>query len=177
MRRSLGGDEDQGRQPSCAAAGGQCPPRLGVEGIAATDRSKENIVTVVGEDLGYTVGLEHMTRQVALITSHPVIVAQVVRPASRHRHRDSGGPGPRVRRDRPGPMQRATSASRAPVTTASLFPRRRHRPASGARRGFRPSLAHRVRGSQLAVHTPPAIGPALNGTATDTLMEFGTYSA
>ena len=117
MRRSLGGDEDQGRQPSCAAAGGSAHLDWASKGLAATDRSKENIVTVVGEDLGYTVGLEHMTRQVALITSHPVIVAQVVRPASRHRHRDSGGPGPRGRRDRPGPMQRASctiSASRAP---------------------------------------------------------------
>jgi hypothetical protein len=32
------------------------------KGIAATDRSEENIVTVVGEDLAYTVDLEHMTR-------------------------------------------------------------------------------------------------------------------
>jgi len=34
------------------------------KGIAATDRSEENIVTVVGEDLAYTVDLEHMTRHV-----------------------------------------------------------------------------------------------------------------
>ena len=34
------------------------------KGLAATDRSEENIVTVVGEDLGYTVDLEHMTRHV-----------------------------------------------------------------------------------------------------------------
>jgi ketosteroid isomerase-like protein len=32
------------------------------KGIAATDRSEENIVTVFGEDLAYTVNLEHMTR-------------------------------------------------------------------------------------------------------------------
>jgi len=32
------------------------------KGIAATDRSEENLVTVVGEDLAYTVDLEHMTR-------------------------------------------------------------------------------------------------------------------
>jgi ketosteroid isomerase-like protein len=32
------------------------------KGIAATDRREENIVTVVGEDLAYTVDLEHMTR-------------------------------------------------------------------------------------------------------------------
>jgi SnoaL-like domain len=32
------------------------------KGIAATGRSEENIVTVVGEDLAYTVDLEHMTR-------------------------------------------------------------------------------------------------------------------
>jgi hypothetical protein len=31
-------------------------------GIAATDRSMENVVTVVGDDLAYTVDLEHMTR-------------------------------------------------------------------------------------------------------------------
>jgi hypothetical protein len=34
------------------------------KGLAATDRSEENIVTVVGEDLGYTVNLEHMTRHI-----------------------------------------------------------------------------------------------------------------
>jgi hypothetical protein len=34
------------------------------KGIASTDRSEENIVTVVGEDLAYTVDLEHMTRHV-----------------------------------------------------------------------------------------------------------------
>jgi hypothetical protein len=32
------------------------------KGIAATDRSEENIATVVGADLAYTVNLEHMTR-------------------------------------------------------------------------------------------------------------------
>ena len=32
------------------------------KGLATSDRSEENIVTVVGEDLGYTVDLEHMTR-------------------------------------------------------------------------------------------------------------------
>lgn len=32
-------------------------------GINATDRAAENIVTVVGEDLAYTVDLEHMTRR------------------------------------------------------------------------------------------------------------------
>ena len=31
-------------------------------GIAATDRRSENIVTIVHEDLAYTVDLEHMTR-------------------------------------------------------------------------------------------------------------------
>jgi ketosteroid isomerase-like protein len=31
-------------------------------GIRATDRAAENIVTVIGEDLAYTVDLEHMTR-------------------------------------------------------------------------------------------------------------------
>ena len=31
-------------------------------GIKATDRAAENIVTVVGDDLAYTVDLEHMTR-------------------------------------------------------------------------------------------------------------------
>ena len=34
------------------------------KGIAATDRSVENVVTVVGNDLAYTVDLEHMTRHV-----------------------------------------------------------------------------------------------------------------
>jgi ketosteroid isomerase-like protein len=34
------------------------------KGIAATDRSEENIMTVVGENLAYTVDLEHMTRHV-----------------------------------------------------------------------------------------------------------------
>ena len=34
------------------------------KGIAATERSEENSVTVVGEDLAYTVDLEHMTRNV-----------------------------------------------------------------------------------------------------------------
>ena len=34
------------------------------KGIAATDRREENIATVVGEDLAYTVDLEHMTRHV-----------------------------------------------------------------------------------------------------------------
>ncbi len=32
------------------------------KGIASTDRSVENVVTVVGDDLAYTVDLEHMTR-------------------------------------------------------------------------------------------------------------------
>jgi hypothetical protein len=32
-------------------------------GIKATDRVPENVVTVVGHDLAYTVDLEHMTRQ------------------------------------------------------------------------------------------------------------------
>jgi len=32
------------------------------KGIAATDRCAENIVTTVGEDLAFTVDLEHMTR-------------------------------------------------------------------------------------------------------------------
>jgi ketosteroid isomerase-like protein len=32
------------------------------KGIASTDRSAENVVTVVGDDLAYTVDLEHMTR-------------------------------------------------------------------------------------------------------------------
>lgn len=34
------------------------------KGRAATGRSEENIVTVVGADLGYTVDLERMTRHV-----------------------------------------------------------------------------------------------------------------
>jgi ketosteroid isomerase-like protein len=34
------------------------------KGLAAAGRSEENIVTVAGEDLGYTVDLEHMTRHV-----------------------------------------------------------------------------------------------------------------
>jgi ketosteroid isomerase-like protein len=34
------------------------------KGIKATDRVAENLVTVVGDDLAYTVDLEHMTRQV-----------------------------------------------------------------------------------------------------------------
>lgn len=33
-------------------------------GIAATDRSVENIVTTVGTDLAFTVDLEHMTRHI-----------------------------------------------------------------------------------------------------------------
>ena len=33
-------------------------------GIKSTDRVAENIVTLVGEDLAYTVDLEHMTRHV-----------------------------------------------------------------------------------------------------------------
>lgn len=32
------------------------------KGIASTDRRVENVVTVVGNDLAYTVDLEHMTR-------------------------------------------------------------------------------------------------------------------
>ena len=32
------------------------------KGIASTDRSVQNVVTVVGDDLAYTVDLEHMTR-------------------------------------------------------------------------------------------------------------------
>ena len=31
-------------------------------GIKATDRAAENVVTIVGDDLAYTVDLEHMTR-------------------------------------------------------------------------------------------------------------------
>lgn len=34
------------------------------KGIGATDRTVENIVTTVGEDLAFTVDLEHMTRRV-----------------------------------------------------------------------------------------------------------------
>lgn len=34
------------------------------QGIASTDRWAENVVTVVGADLAYTVDLEHMTRHV-----------------------------------------------------------------------------------------------------------------
>jgi len=34
------------------------------KGIASTDRSVENLLTVVGDDLAYTVDLEHMTRHV-----------------------------------------------------------------------------------------------------------------
>ena len=34
------------------------------KGIASTDRSMENVVTVVSGDLAYTVDLEHMTRHV-----------------------------------------------------------------------------------------------------------------
>src|SRR6202162_2385055 len=34
------------------------------KGIAATDRSEENIVTHVGDDLAFTVDLEHMTRHI-----------------------------------------------------------------------------------------------------------------
>jgi SnoaL-like domain len=33
------------------------------KGIKATDRIAENLVTVVGEDMAYTVDLEHMTRR------------------------------------------------------------------------------------------------------------------
>jgi len=33
------------------------------KGIASTDRSVENVVTVISGDLAYTVDLEHMTRQ------------------------------------------------------------------------------------------------------------------
>jgi hypothetical protein len=45
---------------------GQVSARLdwASKGLAVTDRSEENIVTMVGEDLGYTVDLEHMTRHV-----------------------------------------------------------------------------------------------------------------
>ena len=32
------------------------------KGIASTDRHVQNMVTVVGDDLAYTVDLEHMTR-------------------------------------------------------------------------------------------------------------------
>ncbi len=38
------------------------------KGIAATDRSVENVVTVVNDDLAYTVDLEHMTRHIG---DHP----------------------------------------------------------------------------------------------------------
>jgi hypothetical protein len=34
------------------------------KGIASTNRSVENVVTVVSDDLAYTVDLEHMTRHV-----------------------------------------------------------------------------------------------------------------
>jgi ketosteroid isomerase-like protein len=34
-------------------------------GIKATDRVAQNLVTVVGDDLAYTVDLEHMTRRIA----------------------------------------------------------------------------------------------------------------
>src|SRR5579864_4787451 len=34
------------------------------KGIAATDRKVENVVTVVGDDLAYTVDLEHMIRHI-----------------------------------------------------------------------------------------------------------------
>jgi hypothetical protein len=34
------------------------------QGIASTNRSVENVVTVVSDDLAYTVDLEHMTRHV-----------------------------------------------------------------------------------------------------------------
>jgi hypothetical protein len=34
------------------------------KGIDATDRTAENVVTVVHDDLAYTVDLEHMTRHV-----------------------------------------------------------------------------------------------------------------
>jgi hypothetical protein len=37
-------------------------------GITATDRSVENVVTVVNDDLAYTVDLEHMTRHIG---DHP----------------------------------------------------------------------------------------------------------
>jgi ketosteroid isomerase-like protein len=45
---------------------GQVSARLdwAAVGIKATDRSAENVVTVVGDDLAYTVDLEHMTRHV-----------------------------------------------------------------------------------------------------------------
>jgi ketosteroid isomerase-like protein len=44
----------------------QVSPRLdwASKGLAAADRSEENIVTVVGDDLAYTVDLEHMTRNI-----------------------------------------------------------------------------------------------------------------
>ena len=38
------------------------------KGIKATDRVAENVVTVVGDDVAYTVDLEHMTRHAA---DHP----------------------------------------------------------------------------------------------------------
>ncbi len=34
------------------------------KGIRSTDRVAENVVTVVGDDVAYTVDLEHMTRHV-----------------------------------------------------------------------------------------------------------------
>ena len=45
---------------------GQVSARLdrAAEVIRATDRAAENVVTVVGDDLAYTVDLEHMTRHV-----------------------------------------------------------------------------------------------------------------
>jgi ketosteroid isomerase-like protein len=49
---------------------GQVSARLdwAAEGIKATDRAAENVVTVVGNDVAYTVDLEHMTR---LVGDHP----------------------------------------------------------------------------------------------------------
>jgi hypothetical protein len=64
----------------------------------------------------------------SLATSHPVIVAQAVRPAPRHHHGDSGGPGPRARgtvpvRCRPRANDSAwRSAGFAPGVGTSRFP-------------------------------------------------------
>jgi hypothetical protein len=67
-------------------------------GIKATDRAVENIVTVVGDNLAYTVDLEHMTRHAG------------------------GHPTPRTLRCTPRPTVANTVSGRSYCATLTSFP-------------------------------------------------------
>ena len=73
--------------------GGECSLDWAAKGIAATDRSAENVVTVVNDDLAYTVDLEHMTRHIGdrAEAHHP----------TRTTSKDVRAPGPATKPNRP----------------------------------------------------------------------------